>query len=411
MLMILFVFFSNRLFATQTSIQPPSIYQLDSSATVSLLTCDPGDEIHNTFGHSAFYIQDTITKVDRVYNYGTFGYDDDFLYKFIKGDLDYYLSISNLEEFKWEYEMQNRGVVKQVLRLNQAQKEKLYQLLEENYFPENRIYRYDFLFDNCSTRLRDILEKATDGKLIYDFSFVTLSDKAKNQSYRNMIDDCAVNLKWLTFGMDLMIGVPSDKIATPREHLFLPDNLMNAYFFAAIKEKNSNEPLVLNVNSLLKFDKKKVATPFFQSPLFVFIIFLLFVLIVTIYELKKGKWFKGFDIIFTLCFALLGCLFVFMWTSTRHNVAYVNLNLLWANPLLFIAFALFFTKKFQLISRFALLYMLINLCLVLSWRWLLPQDFNIALLPFFIALTIRSGYVYYYNSKLNKSIQNIKDVH
>jgi hypothetical protein len=198
-----------------------------------------------------------VTKVDRVYNYGTFSYDDDFLYKFIKGDLDYFLSISNLEEFMWEYEMDNRGVTQQILHLNQSEKEKLYQLLEENHLPENRVYHYDFLFDNCSTRLRDILEKATGKNIEYDFSFITKNAQAKNQSYRNMIDECAGHLKWLTFGMDLMIGVPSDKIATPREHLFLPNNLMTAYFFASTNDGNRPSPLVANTKTILHFDAKK----------------------------------------------------------------------------------------------------------------------------------------------------------
>ncbi len=383
--------------ASPISSSSDNIYKLDSSASISLLTCDPGNEMYSTFGHSAFFIKDTVTKVDRVYNYGTFSYDDDFLYKFITGDLDYFLSISNLDEFMWEYEMDNRGVTQQILHLNQSEKEKLYQLLEENYLPENRVYHYDFLFDNCSTRLRDILEKATGKNIEYDFSFITKNAQAKNQSYRNMIDECAGHLKWLTFGMDLMIGVPSDKIATPREHLFLPNNLMTAYFFASTNNGNRPSPLVANTKTILHFDAKKEATPFFQSPLFVFSLFFLLVLFITFYEFKKEKWLKAFDIGFSLLFSLIGCLFVFMWTSTRHHVAYVNLNLLWANPFVIIGCILFFTKKYRLISWFALVYCVMSLCLLLSWRWLLPQDFNIAMMPLFLALTLRSGYIFYYS--------------
>jgi hypothetical protein len=369
---------------------------LDTSCEISLLTCNPGNEVYSTFGHSAFYIKDTVHKIDRVYNYGTFSYDDDFLYKFLKGDLDYFLSVSNLEEFMWEYEMENRGVTKQVLNLSWSQKQKLYELLQENYLPQNRVYHYDFLFDNCSTRLRDILEKATDDDIKYDFSFVTINAKTKNQSYRNMIDDYAAHLKWLSFGMDLMIGVPSDQKATPREHLFLPDNLMNAYFFASIHQKNGTLPLVKKTSLLLSYDLVKKSTPFFESPLFASLLFLIIVLFITFWEYKFNKWHKGIDIFFAFIFSIIGCLFLFMWTSTRHHVAYVNLNLIWANPLLFIPFILLFTKKYKLISGLMLLYSVTCLFLILSWRWLLPQDFNIDLLPFFIALFIRTFYIYSY---------------
>jgi Domain of unknown function (DUF4105) len=369
---------------------------LDTSSEVSLLTCNPGNEVYSTFGHSAFYIKDTVHKIDRVYNYGTFSYDDDFLYKFLKGDLDYFLSVSNLEEFMWEYEMENRGVTKQVLNLSWAQKQKLYELLQENYLPQNRVYHYDFLFDNCSTRLRDILEKATHDGIHYDFSFITISNKTNNQSYRNMIDDYAAHLKWLTFGMDLMIGVPSDHKAKPREHLFLPDNLMNAYFFATIQQKNGAVPLVKKTSLLLTYDLVKKNTPFFESPLFVCLLFLLMTVSITFWEYKFNKWHKGIDVFFAFIFAIIGCLFLFMWTSTRHHVAYVNLNLIWANPLLIIAGVFFFTKKYKVISNLMLFYSLSCLFLILSWRWLLPQDFNIALLPFFIALFIRTFYIYFY---------------
>lgn len=400
----LILFFWLCLFAQSNGLNAQSFDQqknrknivLDTSCEISLLTCNPGNEVYSTFGHSAFYIKDTVHKIDRVYNYGTFSYDDDFLYKFLKGDLDYFLSVSNLEEFMWEYEMENRGVTKQVLNLSWSQKQKLYELLQENYLPQNRVYHYDFLFDNCSTRLRDILEKAADEDIKYDFSFVTINDKTKNQSYRNMIDDYAAHLKWLTFGMDLMIGVPSDKKATPREHLFLPDNLMNAYFFASIHQKNGTVPLVKKTSSMLTYDVVKRKTPFFKSPLFVFLLFLVITVGITFWEYKFNKWHKGIDIFFAFLLTIIGCLFVFMWTSTRHHVAYINLNLIWANPLLIIPCILFFTKKYKLISNLMLLYSLSCLFLILSWRWLLPQEFNLALLPFFIAAAIRTFYIYFY---------------
>jgi hypothetical protein len=367
---------------------------LDSTAEISLLTCDPGNEVYSTFGHSAILIIDTLKNINKVYNYGTFSFEEDFIYKFVKGDLDYYLSIDNLNGFINQYIYEKRGITQQKLNLSFQEKLKLYNFLKENYKPENRTYRYDFLFDNCTTRIRDALENATDHKIKYDYTFIR-----EKKTYRDLIASKSGHLKWLTYGMDLMLGMPCDKTASEREHLFLPENLMTAYFLATINHDGVEENLVKSTNVLLDIPITKDATPFYLSPLFIFSTLAIFIILITFFEYKQNKWYKTIDIIFYLILVFIGFLFIFMWTSTRHAVAHQNMGLVFANPFLLILIILILLNKFNIIKYFSAFDTLCVFILIITWHWLFPQDFNIGLLPLFIVLLVRSAYIYYYSSK------------
>ena len=136
----------------------------DDSCTlrISLLTCTPGEELYSTFGHSAIRVVDLRNNTDLIFNYGTFDFNDpDFYKKFVQGKLLYFVSVDSIQNFLWEYEYFKRGVMEQVLNLTCAEKQNMIAALFENAKEENKYYRYDFNYDNCTTRLRDILEKAT----------------------------------------------------------------------------------------------------------------------------------------------------------------------------------------------------------------------------------------------------------
>lgn len=129
------------------------VSKLTNSAQVSLLTVGRSDaEIYQNFGHTAIRVKDSILGWDLVYNYGTFSYDDDFVWKFVKGRLLYYESIDNYPDFEQNYRDENRSINEQKLNLTQEQKQTLFEKLTVNAREENKYYKYDFLFDNCSTR-------------------------------------------------------------------------------------------------------------------------------------------------------------------------------------------------------------------------------------------------------------------
>ncbi len=127
---------------------------------ISILTCSPGEELYSTFGHSAIRITDSVSHHDIVYNYGTFNFDEPGFYtKFIRGKLSFYLSTDDFESFMNEYLEEKRDITEQVLNLTCAEKYNIVMLLQANMMAANRTYKYDFTFDNCTTRLRDLIEK------------------------------------------------------------------------------------------------------------------------------------------------------------------------------------------------------------------------------------------------------------
>ena len=130
--------------------------QFSDSASISILTCSPGQEVYAKFGHSGIRINDSVTKTDMVFNYGIFSFNtENFYYKFIKGETDYYLGVHPTDFFLAEYEERNSMVWEQVLNLSTTEKRKIINALIDNYRPENRVYRYNYVFDNCATRPRD----------------------------------------------------------------------------------------------------------------------------------------------------------------------------------------------------------------------------------------------------------------
>ena len=148
-------------FANAYSSKPDSI-------RLSLLTCAPGSEIYAHFGHTAIRYENYTRKIDLVFNYGMFNFrEPHFVWRFVKGETDYQLGITPYIYFRAEYAMRGSSVYQQVLNLTQAEKERLVALLEENYRPENRIYRYNYFYDNCTTRARDKIEEAIRGKVVY----------------------------------------------------------------------------------------------------------------------------------------------------------------------------------------------------------------------------------------------------
>ena len=145
-----------------------SIRGQEDNIKVSLMTCAPGTEIYALFGHTALRYEDTARGEDWVFNYGMFSFNTPhFIYRFVKGETDYELGVTRYPYFEGSYAMRGSSVYQQTLNLTISEKQELRRLLEENYLPKNRVYRYNFFYDNCTTRARDIIEKCIEGKVVY----------------------------------------------------------------------------------------------------------------------------------------------------------------------------------------------------------------------------------------------------
>lgn len=357
---------------------------------ISLLTCDPGDQLYSAFGHSAIRVLDKENNQDIVFNYGTFDFNTPFFYvKFTQRTLDYMLSVSTYERFLYEYNYFNRNVREQVLDLNPEQAKQLVQFLQINYLPENRFYRYDFFYDNCATRIRDAFETIL-GKNI-DWNEEPNPEK---KTFRNLIDEYVYPLPWADFGIDLALGAVIDVDAKEREKQFLPDYMEAAFARAQIVGDGPTRPLVKSNHVVLEFPERTSQMDFF-NPYVVWWLFAIGAMILTFFGYKKKRLFKGFDIAFFTVLGLLGLLIVLLWFFTFHSQTKSNWNILWAFPgHLVLAIALFrgsikpWVKKYLL---FALV--LANLALVF---WIFGgQSFHPSIIPLILVILLRTNFLYY----------------
>ncbi len=339
---------------------------------ISLLTCSPGQALYSKFGHSAIRVTDPANQTDIVYNYGLFDFDTpNFYIKFIRGKLPYQLGIQPFRQFMWEYEYENREVLETPLQLSPEHKAELLRYLEINYLPENRQYPYDFFFDNCASRIRDVLENSAA------MTYIPKDTLKSSKTFRELLDEYIGTYPWVNFGIDLILGLPADQKAGFRGEMFLPD-----YLAANLKAGQSiRQPVTAPDRLLLSGQRGK------PGPKPVFTPFLAFVLLFSVFALlsrlaPNSKALLLADILFFLALGLAGSLLAFMWAGTDHDATHRNLNLLWANPLAFGALAgLFFPS-----GRNGMILVGLGALIALLGFPLLPQKLHPAVIP--IALTI-----------------------
>lgn len=354
-----------------------------SNPSITLITCDPGNEMYSMFGHSAFHVVDTSFKIDRVYNYGMFDFNTPNFYgKFAQGKLEYLLGVQSMKGFMYQYEEENRGVYEQTVNLTDAEAVQIVRFLDHNYLPENRGYLYDFFYDNCATKLRDILEEQLDGKLIYP------SVKTEPIPFREMVDMYAEKPQpWGDFGIDLILGLPMDKQADFRNQMFLPDFLSDNLSMIRIKHDGKTEPLLGEKTTLYRAKPTDLGDPF-VTPLMVMGLICLLLIVYTFLG-KSESLQNTFDVVFFFILALLGLFWIVMWVFTDHGAAEWNFNMLWCNPLfLILIFGGFFGKKGKLKSLAP--YLMFLCAFMLVFFWFSPQSFHIATYPIIALMTARA---------------------
>lgn len=370
------------------------LFAQDSShIRISLLTCTPGEELYSTFGHTAIRIIDSNSVTDNVFNYGTFNFDDPGFYtKFIRGKLFYYLSAENFEDFKYAYQITNRGITEQVLNFSAQEKIKIMEALHENIKEENRYYQYDFFFDNCTTRPRDILVNYK--KNAPPFKAVMPPGTRFRQAIHQYLDKN--NKYWSKLGIDLLLGAPTDGLMTTTQSQFLPDNLMKT-----LDSSNTNHQWVLTSANLYQIaaDKQKMS---FFTPVTVFALLLAVVLITGLSHNYRAKGFlQGFDGIFFFLTGATGILLIFMWVATDHAMCKNNYNLLWAWPTHIVS-AFFINSKKNWVKKYFGFTAIAMVPLLLSW-FFLPQQMNNAFIPVILLIIYRST-AKYFNMQARRAI-------
>lgn len=323
-------------------------------------------------------VYDPNSDIDAVFNYGIFSFDEHFYFNFTMGRLNYKLGVQSMDGFVRSYQYEKRGVIEQVLALDSAQKQAVFDFLDWNYQPENRYYLYDFFYDNCSSRLRDVLQKALKDSNV---EFKDLSyDHAP--SFRTMIDEYLIYHPWGDFGIDLGLGMPCDKVPSAEEYMFLPNELMRAYDGASI----NNKPLVEEKRVLLTEAGLKTEWSLFNP---VPLMWLFFGIIAGLSAIgwRRKRLFIGIDVFYLFLTGAVGALVFFLWFITDHNATANNYNMLWAWPTHILLIPMIFISAVR--KWYWLIYGAVLLITLLMFPFL-PQDLHFATLPIILAGLLRS---------------------
>ena len=371
--------------------------QLSEQANISVLTCGPYDELYSAFGHSAFRIYDPINNINVTCNYGTFDFNQpNFYLNFALGNNLYKLSIQDYQRFEDIYIYENRFIHEQVLNLTSEQKQKLFAYLQWNAKPENASYSYDYFYDNCSTKIRDVLLEALGKDVIFDESHITT-----DYTIRELTDFYLKKLPWGDLGIDICLGLPMDKKAAPLEYMFLPDYVESAFDHASIVQNGSTVPLVKEKHITYEA-RASESTTILPHPLYLSSFIALLGAGLAIWDFKRRKASTWFDIILFATTGLIGILLVLLWFFTNHQAAAMNFNLLWAFPLHFAA-AIAMRRSRKWLTRYFLYTAILIALTLLSWP-ILPQKLHYALIPLVAIIGLRAFTQFYMRNRNSKYI-------
>ena len=348
--LLLFLFYLNN-FSQSNS--------LTETSKVSIITCGTGNESYSLYGHTGIRIKDSLRGIDIVYNYGAFDFETpNFMLKFVKGDLQYFVTTNSYQDFEYSYKYENRSIYEQELDLSLEQKQKLFQNLNSSLFSEERFYTYKFIDRNCTTMVIDKINEILGEKIITSIKPITIS-------YRDILYPYLENHYFEKLGINIIFGEKVDRSA---ETLFLPLELHKVLK----SSEYNNKPLVCKNTTIFEAEKIKFKSSLLNSP---FLIILLLTLIVFI----NNK--KIISIYFTIN-ALLGIFLCLVGFYSFHEEVLWNYNVLLFNPLLL----LFVYSIYKQNSRTITIWGRVNLICIIAHLLLIINKVDLMLfLPFIIA--------------------------
>jgi len=356
---------------------------ISPEARFSLLTASPGTELYSVFGHSALRVYDPENLTDEVYNYGTFDFETPGFYlKFSRGQLLYQLSVTSMSVFLFEYESERRAVYEQVLNLTAEEKYTLYDFLQVNRLPENKSYLYDFFYDNCSTRIRDIVDRFLD----IDWGEDRYSDSPR--SFRDMLQPYLAGAPWPRFGIDIALGLPADRIAGPWHYMFLPDELMFSFDQARHRD---GRPLAGEVSVVLQETPPGASKTLLRPLLLMWLVFAAGLL-----SLLNPRFSLWFDRIFFAALGVTGLVIFLLWFFSDHTSTNQNMNLMWALPThLYFIFRLNKLHQPKIVRWYFRGVLVIASLLMILWP-LIPQGFNPSFFPLLAIIAVKSYFITFF---------------
>ena len=364
------------------------------SIRLSLLTCAPGEEIYALFGHTAIRYENFTRKQDLVFNYGMFSFHTpNFVMRFLMGKTDYQLGVVRYKDFEVEYAMRGSSVYQQTLNLTEDEKWELVRLLDENYHPANRIYRYNYFYDNCTTRARDKIEECLTGKLCFPAC-------KEPFSYRDIIHLYTAGSEWSELGIDLCLGAAADVPIDERKQMFAPFFLLEYVKEATVHRGDSIAPFVQEVEKVVDVEEEEMSAGFPVSPLTCAWILLCLTCGVALWSYKTGKSSWLWDFFLFGIQGIGGCIIGFLFFFSVHPTVDTNWMFVLFNPL-----PLFYLPVmiYKAVKHKKDVYHWINaICLVVFILSIpfLPQKVNLVVLPFALSLLVCSvGHLLVYYKK------------
>lgn len=356
-----------------------------NEARVSLLTCSPGEEVYELFGHTALRYTDNDRGIDMIFNYGYFSFNTpNFVWRFILGETDYMVGAVDYDSFIQEYSLRGSGVTEQEIMLDSLQKKKLFNTLITNCRPQNRIYRYNYFNNNCTTKIRDrIFEQlaATDS-IIY-------TNPKQASTIREALTMHTAVQPWNEFGINLLLGADIDAPASREVLQFLPGYLMNDFATAKIINEVGEHPFVSEQKELLQPQERKKSlnhlTPFNSA-----LLLLLFTMIIMLCEVRSRKLFWGYDILLMCAQGAAGVILTFMAMYSQHPAVGNNYLLIWLNPLPLVLIPI---HIYCAIKHKHPTYMWLQIAMVVAFiasAPFVPQSYPAPIFIFAIAILIRS---------------------
>jgi hypothetical protein len=288
-------------------------------------------------------------------------------------------------------------VTEQILNLTVAEKRNLINKLLVNYQPENRIYRYNFIFDNCSTRPRDKIQESLNGYIKYEST-------TESKTFRQWVEFYVGTETWASFGINLAFGMPADQAATQNESMFLPEVLMNEFQHAEIiNHEKQPRKLISEKKTLVLLKENTEQISKLTKPLVISIILLILGTLLTIWDLYKNQHYKPFDSFLYIITGFGGIILSYLALFSVHPLVKLNLNILWMNPInLVLGILMWFPKLRTPIFFYEILNILLLVCALIAFA-LSVQIFNLASFPLIVLLLLRStAWVVYLKKRMFK---------
>lgn len=302
--------------------QDASYIDMDS-VQISLLTCQPHEEVYSLYGHTAIRYYDKTRNMDLAINYGMFSFKKPFfILRFVFGLTDYEMGIEPFDAFCAQYAGYGSGVYEQVLHLTREEKSRIANAINENYKPENRVYRYNYFYDNCTTRARDMLLDHLTRRLD-----VRIKD-LKWESYRDLVHQCCRRTPWVKFGNDMLLGLQADFPIDYKQKQFLPENLKEDFEHIFLNTgKGKTEKLVSRSGWVVLPGVQTEMADFPLSPIACMLLLAGIIVLVTLLEGIRKTRFRWVDAAILLVCGLVG-LILFAMIFSQHPTVRLNLQIL-----------------------------------------------------------------------------------